>query len=185
MKDYSNEKKNNATVRERVFKVNLSDNDLRNLLVKAGTVGLTVGDLLANFVRDLVYSDKSNGSDEERIANDYYDRCFRCNCYNDALLSYILSSYGFDDVRDFINTVDEIKELRESISDCKINPDEYENDIDTMQDDLSDELHIYNCMTSEYYENHPNIDIEQEIALCRSWLKKYDLLCFNAEDILR
>lgn len=63
------------TIKERTIKLKLSDADCWRLSKKAASVGLTVSELLENFIGDLVAGTYSNGSDERMYANTWFDRC--------------------------------------------------------------------------------------------------------------
>lgn len=64
------------TIRARTITLNLSDADYDRLLKKAGSNGLTVAELLQNFIADLVDGTYANGSDERMYAQDWFDRCY-------------------------------------------------------------------------------------------------------------
>lgn len=66
------------TVKERNFSIRLSDVDVEYLFIKAGSVGLTVPELLENFIGDLVDGTFTNGSDERDLASQWFERCI-CN----------------------------------------------------------------------------------------------------------
>lgn len=68
-------KKEIETIKERSIIVKLSDADVQRIWEKAGSVGLAVSELFENFVGDLVYGTYSNGSDENDLANQWFDRC--------------------------------------------------------------------------------------------------------------
>lgn len=53
------------TIRERNITVKLSDADCNRLARKCGEHGLTVGELIENFIGDLIGGTHSNGSDEQ------------------------------------------------------------------------------------------------------------------------
>ncbi len=57
-----------ATIKERSISLKLSDADCERLLKKAAMCGLTVAELLQNFIGDLVDGTYSNGSDERMLA---------------------------------------------------------------------------------------------------------------------
>ena len=57
------------TIRERKITVKLSDADCDRLARKCGEHGLTIGELIENFVGDLVGGTYSNGSDDTREDN--------------------------------------------------------------------------------------------------------------------
>lgn len=65
------QKKEIETIRERKITVKLSDADCDRLARKCGEHGLTIGELIENFVGDLVGGTYSNGSDER----DYNGLC--------------------------------------------------------------------------------------------------------------
>ena len=60
------------TIRERKITVKLSDADCDRLARKCGEHGLTIGELIENFVGDLVGGTYSNGSDERDYRKDWY-----------------------------------------------------------------------------------------------------------------
>lgn len=64
------------TIRERKITVKLSDADCDRLARKCGKHGLTIGELIENFVGDLVGGTYSNGSDERDYADQWFERCW-------------------------------------------------------------------------------------------------------------
>lgn len=98
-----------ATIRERTFKLKLSDADVDRLARKAAEAGMTMEQLLVSFVGDLVDGTYSNGSDERMMAQDWYDRCgFAYYPSNDLAR---LAKYDYLD-----SAVDECKAYRESLA---------------------------------------------------------------------
>ena len=75
MRDYSNQKEEIATIKERTLKLSLSDADIVRISERAASVGLTVSELLENFIGDLTDGTYSNGSDERMLANQWFERC--------------------------------------------------------------------------------------------------------------
>lgn len=61
------QKKEIETIRERKITVKLSDADCDRLARKCGEHGLTIGELIENFVGDLVGGTYSNGSEKEDL----------------------------------------------------------------------------------------------------------------------
>lgn len=53
-----------ATIKKRTFMLKLSDADVRRIYEKAGGAGMTVSELLQNFIGDLVCGTYSKGADE-------------------------------------------------------------------------------------------------------------------------
>ena len=54
MRDYSSQREEIETIKPRTITVNLSDADVRRLAEKSGEGGLTISELLENFIGDLV-----------------------------------------------------------------------------------------------------------------------------------
>lgn len=62
--------------RQRNIILKLAEDDVEALCAKAGENGLTVSQLLENFVSDLVDGSRTNGSDERMYANQWFERCW-------------------------------------------------------------------------------------------------------------
>ena len=70
------------TIRERKITVKLSDADCDRLARKCGEHGLTIGELIENFVGDLVGGTYSNGSDIVYVLIRWYVKgCMRSRGY--------------------------------------------------------------------------------------------------------
>lgn len=159
MKDYLNPKEEIATIKERNITISLSDSDCERLLIKAGSVGLTVNQLLRNFIVDLVDGIHSNGSDERMLADEWYNRCWFSLSPEETLLNFLLINNGIEDVDYFIELVDEIEALKSN---------------DCAEEDLEDCLIEYQSYVEEFLGKYPTVDIEKEITVCREWLTEYN-----------
>lgn len=175
MKDYSNQKAEIATIKERNITISLSDEDCRRLLIKAGSVGFTVDELLRNFVGDLVDGTYSNGSDERMYANQWLERCGFSYFSESTLLSYLLNTfnYGIDAVKRLIDYYDEVNELKVSIAQAKEYSEDCKNNIQSLEDDLEGCWINYHSYVDEFLDEHPDADIKKEIDICRKWLNEY------------
>ena len=71
MRDYSSQREEIETIKPRTITVNLSDADVRRLAEKSGEGGLTISELLENFIGDLVDGTYSNGSEERDELQEY------------------------------------------------------------------------------------------------------------------
>lgn len=76
MMDGTQQEKEIQTIRERTFSLKLSDSDIERLAAKAARGGLTMEQLLENFIGDLVCGTYYNGSDERMYAQEWFDRCW-------------------------------------------------------------------------------------------------------------
>lgn len=117
------------TIKERSFALKLSDADVKRLFEKAGGVGLTVSELLENFIGDLVDGTYSNGSDERDYADRWFNRCEFSMGFGDlTFLQWLISN----------NCVDEAVDVWEIIQDF--------TEQDVLDDDDIDDLA---CVRSE------------------------------------
>lgn len=181
MKNYSSQREEISTIKKRNISISLSDADCERLAIKAGLVGLTVDELLRNFIGDLVDGTYSNGSDERMLADEWYKRCSFSFAPESTLLNFLLNSPSYSvfsgsssNVKSLIDYYDEIQRLRASIAYVKEFPEDCENNIQSLEEDLEDYLIDYHCYVDEFLESNPNADIEKEIPLCRKWLKEYE-----------
>ena len=169
MKDYSSQKEEIATIKKRNISISLSDADCERLSIKAGLVGLTVDELLRNFIGDLVDGTYTNGSDECMYANEWFNRCLFSFAPEETLLNFLLTNYGVSDVDYIITASDEIEFLKDEIA----SPDCFD-DIQAMKRDLEDWLEEFKSCLDDFLKINPNVDIKKEIALCRKWLEEYE-----------
>lgn len=93
------------SIEERIISLNLSDADVIRISKRAGYAGLTVSELLENFIGDLVCGTYSNGSDERYLANRWFERCGFSWVNGDTFLSYLINC---DDVEDTVIDWNEI-----------------------------------------------------------------------------
>lgn len=119
MSGWEHQKEEISTIKKRDILLNLSDADCDRLLKKAAMYGLTVAELLQNFIGDLVDGTCSNGSDERMMAQEWIDRC----CFGipkEATLLRHLIDYDYD-IEDFLTAYDEDMHSRE-------HPEEFEEE---------------------------------------------------------
>ena len=109
MKDYSEQKKEIATIKERSIKLRLSDADVTRISEKAASVGLTVSELLESFIGDLTDGTYSNGSDERMLANEWFDRCGFSLGTERTFLAFLAD---FGSLQDAVNTLEYIEERK-------------------------------------------------------------------------
>ena len=98
------------TIRERKITVKLSDADCDRLARKCGKHGLTIGELIENFVGDLVGGTYSNGSDERDYADQWFERCWFGMFPEPTLLNHLLHlGYEPEHYLDMLENVETIK----------------------------------------------------------------------------
>lgn len=122
---------------QRKIVLKIPEEDVKSLCRKAGRVGLSVSDLLENFVADLVGSDtRSNGSDERMYADSWFDRCWFSIEPDQTFLSYLMDWYS---VSDTVSTWDTLKELRQLDE-----PDEYDKEeIEYLTEEINELFKAY------------------------------------------
>lgn len=120
------------TIKKRSLTLKLSDADVTRLFEKAGGAGLTVSELLENFIGDLVDGTYSNGSDERDYAERWFDRCWFSMGFGDlTFLQWLISD----------NCVDEAVDVWEIIQDFAAQDVLNDDDIDDLacaRSELSD-----------------------------------------------
>ncbi|MEG1432863.1 hypothetical protein [Eubacterium sp.] len=77
-------------IKERKITLQLSDQDCEEISIMAGRNGLSVPELLENFIADLTGGMRSNGSDERALADQWFDRCFGMFPQKNTLLCHLL-----------------------------------------------------------------------------------------------
>lgn len=100
------------TIRPRTIEVKLSDADVKSISEKAAAHGLTVGELIENFIGDLVCGTYSNGSDERMYAEQWFNRCWFGMFPDLTFLRYLIEWGGLDEV---IYAWENIESTEESI----------------------------------------------------------------------
>lgn len=179
MKNYSNQEKEIATIKKRYIPISLSDADCERLAIKAGEVGLTVDELLRNFIGDLVDGTYSNGSDERMYANQWFERTCIFHSSHNTLLIYLLNTYGIGAVKSLIENYEKTHTMQIYIDlTMKIISDD--EDIDKKIQPLKEEFKKYvmcvNCFIKDFLEKYPNVDLIQEMATCMKWLVEYTVI---------
>lgn len=162
------QKKEIETIREKNIVVKLSEVDCERVSELCGEHGLTVGQLVENFIGDLVSGTYTNGSDERSMARAYFERCWFGMFPKETLLNYFLYM-GFD-VAELLNVLDNIETAKEEIEYSKENPEEYdEEELSFLEDDLNywnKEFHRY---VDDYMKKHPDVDFDKEMEAIKKW----------------
>lgn len=158
-----------ATIKERTITLKLSDADCFRIAKKAGCVGLSVGELMENFIGDLIAGTYSNGSDERMYAEQWFDRCGFSWMNDKTLLKYLLD--WDHDVEDFLTLYDEIQYYKE-------HPEEYAEELEIAKAE-GDELIWCETEFNEIVESYKrdlkddadsdDLDLQKEISICQKW----------------
>lgn len=159
---YGEQKEEIKTIRPRTITLELSDADCERISDQAAMYGLTVGELLQNFIGDLVDGTYSNGSDERMYADQYCERCW-FSWFNKNLLNHL--ARDLRDVEDFLDTWNE-KQYSEE------HPEEYADDRAELVDGekLWFEEEIEEAM--KFWKPDYEIKMNDEISICKKWLEE-------------
>ena len=160
-----NQEQEIATIKPRTITIDLSDADCERISDQAARYGLTVGELLKNFIGDLVDGTYSNGSDERMYAEQYCQRCWY-SWMNENLLSHL---HSYSNVDDFLTAWDEKLYAAE-------HPEEYEEDRADLQEGekLWFEAEIEEAL--EDWKPDYKVNMDDEIAICRKWLAEKEAM---------
>lgn len=170
------------TIRKRKLELELSDADVKRISQKAGAVGLTVAELLQNFIGDLVCGTYSNGSDERMYAEQWFDRCGFSFFPDFTFLRYLVEWGGVDEV---ITLWEDILEAKEEIAHLTQHPEEaepdeiagYQEDIEYWQEQLNDFWNEYTKQTKEYTPG----TLEEEMNKVLQWRESYQAFLGSEE----
>ena len=163
------QKKEIETIRERNITVKLSDADCERLVRKCGEHGLTVGELIANFVGDLVGGTYSNGSDERMYADQWFDRCWFGMFPEPTLLNHLLC-WGYEP-EDYLETLDNIETAIKEKEYLAEHPEEADEEAQYLDDDIESWQEELKDMRADWKpEKEPNMD--EELEIIKKWVKE-------------
>ncbi len=160
------------TCRERVIRLKLSDADVRRISEQAASVGLTVPQLLENFIGDLVGGTYSNGSDERLLANQWLERCGFAMYAEKSLLRYTLLYRELDTL---LRIWDEREKLRDEITGLAINSaGANQEEIIALKEELEFCDESLQELFIAYRQYSPQCDnIEKEMKAVLQWRDEY------------
>lgn len=158
------------TIRERKITVKLSDADCDRLARKCGEHGLTIGQLIENFVGDLVGGTYSNGSDERMYAEQWFERCWFGMFPEKTLLNHLLC-WGYEP-EEYLDLLDNIETAKEEKKYLEEHPEEAdEEEAQYIDDDIEDWQDKLESMREDWKpDGEPNMD--EEIELIKKWVKE-------------
>ena len=182
MRDYSSQKNEIETIKSRTITVNLSDADVKRLAEKSGEGGLTISELLENFIGDLVDGTYSNGSDERMYAEQWYQRCWFAMFSDDTFLKFLLLWGDLDDFIDLMNEMEsskkEMAEVTTNAEDCSA---EERDELQEYINDLQKEIDYYWGKFLEQKRQKESYVFEKEIENIMAWKSQLDTI-LNTEN---
>ena len=166
-------KKEIETIKERNITLSLSDADCERLYRLCGEHGLTVPQLLENFIGDLVDGTYTNGSDERMYAEQWFRRCWFGMFPEKTLLNYLLSYSCSYDVDDFLGLLDDIAEAQNDLAEYdkgSVDDDDLE-EIEWIKDELNGKMDDLNEIKTDFAKENPEADWKEEVEKVRDWWK--------------
>lgn len=164
------------TIRERTMKLKLSDADVQRLWERAGNVGLSVTELLENFIGDLVCGTYSNGSDECRLASEWFDRCWFGMFPDKTFLSYLIDCGSVESVW---GLYDDIKTFVEELEYSDTHKDEFsEEEIENLKEELNHSQKELDDYFKEFQDwaKEEKGTLEEEIVKVLKWHDEMKLM---------
>lgn len=160
-----------TTIKARKIMVQLSDADCDRLAKKCGMHGLTIGELIENFIGDLVDGTRSNGSDERMYANQWFERCWFGMSQEPTLLNHLLD-WGYDP-EDYLDTLDNIETAIKEKEYLARHPEEADEEAQYLDDDIESWQEELKDMRADWKpEKEPNMD--EELEIIKKWVKERD-----------
>jgi hypothetical protein len=142
MRDYSHQKEEIETIRERTITLRLSDADTQRITEKSASVGLTVSELLENFIGDLVDGTCSNGSDERMLANNWFERCGFISEQEKTFLVFLIEWGNLQPILDTLDYMEEcVADLQETTDNKK-------------REAIEEELNFQRKEIEDYYKEY-------------------------------
>lgn len=163
------------TIRKRVLELKLSDEDVKRISEKAGAVGLSVAELIENFIGDLVCGTYSNGSDERMYAEQWFERCGFGMFPENTFLRYLVEwGGGVDNV---IALWEDIQSAEEEIAHIEAEPEEYEPDEKAAYEedikDFRERLDEYWKEYAEQKKDEKHGTFDEEMKKVIEWWQEY------------
>ena len=173
--------KGSDELQKRSVVLELSDKDCEGILSICGSHGITLSELLENFIHDLTGGSRSNGSDERELADQYISRCWFTIFAEDTMLKFLLLFYGPGVAADFVDIYDSIEQAKKDLEAYEKDPQKFdEEEIQFSKEDLENWQEQYNSFISEYREIfHLDFNAEKEIAIMHKWYEERESLLYN------
>lgn len=172
MFNYEQQQKEIETISERNIKIRLSDADCDRISDLCGEYGITVAELLENFIGDLVDGTRSNGSDERDLAQDYFYRCSFARFPENTLLHHLLT-WGRNP-EEYLQLLDYIEQNEEEKKYLEEHPEEVnEEHLLSLDENIEWWKEQLDDMSGDW-KTYEEPDMEKEISTLREWIKAKD-----------
>ena len=146
-----------------VISLNLTKEEAQALFLKAAGAGLSVPELLENFIADLTSSERRNGSDECMLASEWFERCWFAFDYGRKVTfsKWLADQYRLEEAFDALKEIEAIKAELED-------PDEYTpEELETGRADLAAWEEQLNALLDEYEKDPYTIQAMEKMHQTR------------------
>lgn len=156
------------TLRERTLKLALTDEEAERICRFAGENGLTVSQLIENFIADLTGSGRTNGSDERSLARLWVGRCIFWE--KSGFLKDMMNTW---DVEHILKLWEDIQEAEKKLKTCT----DEESTAYIMEDliPMREELREYYDDYLKFHESSPET-LEEGMQRLAQWKENSDRL---------
>ncbi|GAA6410241.1 hypothetical protein K040078D81_43580 [Blautia hominis] len=155
---------------QRGIVLHLKDIDVEKLCKTAGMVGLSVSELLENFVEDLIDGERMNGSYERMLANQWFENCWFSRDTNYSFLSYLLERNYVDRMLDIWEWLEDYK-LLDELNKCQLETQTW------MQEEVDIAFETYMEFHGKGSET-----IEEEMKKVLEWKEEYEKIMGISEN---
>lgn len=162
------------TIREKKIIVKLSEADCERISKLCGEHNITVGELIENFIGDLVSGTYTNGSDERMLARNYFERCW-FGMFPDLTLVNWLLNYSDMDLEEFYCTLDNIENNKEELEYAKSHADEFaQGEVETLKEDIAYWEKEIAEVKAEFLKENENANWEEEVANVKKFYEEME-----------
>lgn len=176
--DYVQQQREISTIREKTVKIKLSEADCERILRLCGEYNITVGELLENFIGDLVDGTCTNGSDERELARKYFERCWFGMFPETTLLNWLLNNEY--DVNNLIEVINNIKDGVETMEYIERGEEVYrKKEIETLKNDIEDWKKEVEEIKTAFCKDNKEADWEKEVENVSQWMESLELMKFE------
>lgn len=149
--------------KKRTLTIRLCDEDMEQFCEKAGSVSMTAGELLENFIADLICGERTNGSDEREYANRWFGRCDFAIFKDRTFLAWLIDMRLLDDAAWLWGAIQRIN--RRGIED-----QDDQEELDEYWDELKNWFNEYRDAGGDYD------GLESEMEKVMAWKQEYNHL---------
>lgn len=172
-----------SDTKRRNITITLTDEDCDKLVRKCGEHGLTVGELLENFVSDLIGGHGTNGSDERDLANQWFDRCWFGMFPENTFLHFLLLN-GYDPEH-YLDVLDWIKDAEDTKQRAVDHPEDYDpEELSYLDDYIADWQEELADMRADW-KSDKEPDMQEEVDIIKKWVKEKEKLMSKESDIIQ